>query len=215
MSFRMIFYLLSDPIFILPVLLAILIAFTVHEFSHAWAAELLGDHTPKSLGRLTLNPLAHVHWVGFALLLIAGFGWGKPVPFNPANLKNPKWGSAFIGFAGPLSNLILAVLTMIVMTVLNSVGLLPPDSLLAVFLLFLVQFNIVLMVFNLLPIPPLDGSKILFAVIPDRYHGWRITLAQYGPIILFFLILLDASSPISIFGSLFNFFLSGVQRIIS
>jgi len=211
----MIFYLLENPIFILPIIAAILIAFTIHEFAHAYAAELLGDSTAKSLGRLTLNPIAHIHGLGFILLLVAGFGWGKPVPFNPGNLKNPKWGSAIIGFAGPLSNLLLAIVTIIILAVLGSQGLLHPNSLLTIFLIFLVQFNIILMVFNLIPLPPLDGSKILFAIIPDRMNHIRISLMQYGPLILFFLIILDASSPVSIFGSLFNFFLSGVQRLIT
>lgn len=211
----MIFYLLSNPIFIIPIIASILIAFTVHEFAHAYAAELLGDHTAKSLGRLTLNPIAHIHALGFILLLVAGFGWGKPVPFNPRNLKNPKWGSALIGLAGPLSNLLLAVLTIIIMMLLAGKGLLLANSLLTVFLTFLVQFNIILMVFNLIPLPPLDGSKILFAIIPDRYHHLRVSLNQYGPMILFFLIIVDATSPVSIFGSIFTFFLNVVDRVIT
>lgn len=211
----MIFYLLSNPIFIIPIISSILLAFTVHEFSHAYAAELLGDHTAKALGRLTLNPIAHIHPLGFILLLVAGFGWGKPVPFDPHNLKNPKWGSALIGLAGPFSNLLLAVLTVLIMMFLTSRGLLLPSSLLTIFLTFLVQFNIILMVFNLIPLPPLDGSKVLFAIIPDKYHHLRVSLNQYGPMILFALIIIDATSPVSIFGSIFSFFLNAVDRVIT
>jgi Zn-dependent protease len=211
----MLFYLLENPILIVPVLAAIIIAFTVHEFSHALTAELLGDNTPKVLGRLTLNPLSHIHGLGFLLLIVAGFGWGKPVPFNANNLKNPKWGSAIIALAGPFSNLVLAVLSGAVLWLLSNNIALSPNSLLSVFLVFLVQFNIILMLFNLLPIPPLDGSKLLFALIPDRYAQLRNTLAVQGPIILLFLVIFDSLSPVSIFGTIFNFFLSGVDRLIS
>lgn len=208
-------YLLSNPIFIVPVIAAILIAFTVHEFSHALAAETLGDPTPKSLGRLTLNPISHIHGLGFLLLLVAGFGWGKPVPFDPRNLKNPKVGSAIIGFAGPFSNFILAIAGVGLIWLLGpTLGILPPNSLLTIFLVFLVQFNIILLVFNLIPIPPLDGSKVLFALIPDRYAHIQQTLTIYGPMILLALIIFDSLSPISIFGTLFGFFLNGIDRLL-
>lgn len=209
----MLFNLLSNPILLIPVLFAIIIAFTVHEFSHALAAELLGDETPKHLGRLTLNPMAHVHWLGLLLLVTAGFGWGKPVPFNPNRLKNAKWGSVIIGLAGPLSNLIFALIAVGAIYAINStVGLLP-DSLLAVFLIFLYQFNMVLMIFNLIPIPPLDGSKLLFALIPDKYSAFKNNLAINGPIILITLVIFDSFSSVSVFGKLFTFILGGANRI--
>jgi Zn-dependent protease len=211
----MIFNLLANPLYALPVLAAIVIAFTVHEFSHALTAEKLGDPTPKALGRLTLNPLAHIDILGFLLLLFAGFGWGRPVPFNENRLKNPKWGAALIALAGPFSNLALAALAFAALYLLTVNGVLPPNSLLAVFLAFLIQFNIVLMLFNLIPIPPLDGSKLLFALIPDRHEQIRQALTIYGPMILLGLIIFDSFSPVSLFGSLFGFFLRGIERLVS
>jgi Zn-dependent protease len=209
----MLFSLLSNPIFIVPLLAAILIAFTIHEFSHALAAEWLGDPTPKMLGRLTLNPVAHIHGLGFLLLLLVGFGWGKPVPFDPSRLKSPRWGSALVGLAGPASNLIMAALSLLALAVLSGQGM-AGNTLLSIFLLFLFQFNVVLMVFNLIPIPPLDGSKLLFAIIPDSRDDIRQMLSNYGPFILLFLVIFDAALPVSIFGTLFEFVLSGAQYLV-
>lgn len=210
----MLFELLSQPLLLLPIVVAIIMAITFHEFSHAFAAEKLGDGTAKALGRLTLNPISHIDPLGFILLFIAGFGWGKPVPYNPHNLKNPKWGSALIGLAGPLSNLILGAVAIGIMFVLNSAGLLDPNSLLTFFLVILVQFNLILMLFNLIPVPPLDGSKILFAVLPERFVSLRRSLSVYGPMVLFGLILIDAFSSVNIFGRLFSYFFIGLNRLI-
>jgi Zn-dependent protease len=209
----MLFSLLSNPIFIVPLLAAIIIAFTIHEFSHALAAEWLGDPTPKMLGRLTLNPVAHIHGLGFLLLLLVGFGWGKPVPFDPSRLKSPRWGSALVGLAGPASNLIMAALSLLALAVLSGQGM-AGNTLLSIFLLFLFQFNVVLMVFNLIPIPPLDGSKLLFAIIPDSRDDIRQMLSNYGPFILLFLVIFDAALPVSIFGTLFELVLSGAQYLV-
>lgn len=210
----MLFSLLSNPILLVPVLAAIIIAMTVHEFAHAAMAEWLGDPTPRLLGRLTLNPMAHIHPLGFLLLIVAGFGWGNPVPFDPSKLKNEKWGSALVGLAGPLSNLLLAFLGIVGLILIERFGLVQ-DSLLSIFLIFLVQFNVVLMVFNLIPIPPLDGSKLLFAVLPDRLDHIRQSLLVYGPFILLGLILIDNTLPVSLLGGLFQFFLNGIYRIAS
>lgn len=209
----MLFYLLSTPILIVPVLAAIIIAITVHEFSHALAAERLGDNTAKNLGRLTLNPMSHIHPMGFVLLLLVGFGWGNPVPYDERNLKKPKRDALLIGLAGPFSNLILAILGIVIMVILSKYGL-TPNSLLAIFLGFLVQFNIILMIFNLLPIPPLDGSKLLFAIIPDKYHHLQQKLAMYGPMLLLGILVFDYITPYSIFGTIFSFFLNGIERLI-
>lgn len=199
---------------LVPVLAAIIIAMTVHEFAHAAMAEWLGDPTPRLLGRLTLNPMSHIHPMGFFLLMIAGFGWGNPVPFDPSRLKNEKWGSALVGLAGPVSNLILAFLALLGLILIERLGLVQ-DSLLSIFLIFLVQFNVILMVFNLLPIPPLDGSKLLFAILPDRMEHIRNSLSMYGPFILLGLIVLDSTLPVSFLASLFQLFLTGIYRIAS
>lgn len=209
----MILSLLSQPALLIPVLLSLVIAFTVHEFAHAYVADRLGDPTPKSLGRLTLNPLVHMHPIGFLLLITAGFGFGRPVPFDDRYLKNPKWGAAWIGLAGPISNLILAFIAILALAVLVGRGM-PSNSLLYVFLLFLAQFNVALLVFNLLPIHPLDGSKVLEAVLPDRFDHVKSWLANYGPFLLLLAVLLDASSPVSFFGGLFSTVLSGLEWMV-
>lgn len=210
----MIFSLLSSPIFLIPVLAAMIIAFTVHEFSHALAAELLGDPTPKMLGRLTLNPLSHIHALGFLLLMLTGFGWGKPVPYDPARLKNPRLGGVLIGLAGPFSNLLMACIALLGLSFLARQGM-TPNTLLSVFLVFLAQFNIVLLVFNLLPIPPLDGSKVLLALIPDRRDDIKNLLSTYGPLFLLLLVIVDRALPVSFLGVLFQFFYNGAQSLIS
>lgn len=139
---------------------ALVVAVTVHEFSHAWAADYLGDPTARLEGRLTLNPLAHLDPLGTLALLIAHIGWGKPVPVDPYNLSNPKRDNMLISLAGPASNLILAL-------VLSFLGRLLFPQLVLLFAPFII-LNVGLAVFNLIPIPPLDGSKILFGLLPGN-----------------------------------------------
>jgi len=166
----------------------------IHEYAHGWMAFQLGDSTAKYAGRLTVDPRAHVDkWgtiilpVGLTLLnMVTGgsffFAYAKPVPFNPYNLKNQKWGPALVAIAGPLANLLLAVCFAFLFRLM-------PGSLFAEFFVIIVSANIGLMVFNLLPIPPLDGSKILFAVLPDSALQARIFLERYGFFILIFFVL--------------------------
>ena len=210
----MLFSLLSQPLLLIPIVLAIVMAITFHEFSHALVAEKLGDGTAKALGRLTLNPLSHIDPWGFLLLFLVGFGWGKPVPFNPHNLKNPKWGAALIGFAGPISNLLLGLVALGVLFLLRNLGLADPNALFKFFLVILIQFNLILMLFNLIPVPPLDGSKILLAIVPERFVGFRTGLLRYGPMILFGVIFLDIFTNLNILGRLFAFFFNGLNRVI-
>lgn len=172
---------------------ALVIAITVHEFAHAYAADRLGDPTPRSQGRLTLNPLSHLDPLGTIALLVFRFGWGKPVQFDPFNLRNPKRDSALISLAGPASNIALAILFSLIGNFLP----LPP--LLTAFIPSLVVINIVLAVFNLVPIYPLDGEKILLALLPGHtaaeYAG---VMRQYGTIILILMIFpIFGYSPIS------------------
>ena len=190
--------------------MAIVYGITVHEFSHVLAAYLQGDDTGERLGRLTLNPLSHVDAFGFLMLLFVGFGWGKPAPYNPYNLKYHKWGEVLVALAGPASNLISVIIFGLLANLL--VNILGPVNLLIQFLSFLVLINIVLLVFNLIPIPPLDGSKFLFAVLPTKYNHLKMQLIQNGPWILLFLIIADNFLGINIFGRLFNVFfnLAGV-----
>jgi Zn-dependent protease len=206
-------YLSTQPLFTIVTLLGIIYALTIHEFFHAFVATFLGDNTAKDLGRLSLNPLVHLDFIGFLMLLFIGFGWGKPVPFNPDNLKNQKWGSAIIAFAGPLSNIISSFIFLgILKYLIPSLNLLLSD-LLIYFLNNLILINIILAIFNLIPIPPLDGSKILFAVLPDQFENYKISLEQNGPYILIGLLALDSLFNIGIFSNLFNWIINLINLV--
>lgn len=188
----MIFNLLEvNALFLIPWLVTILLAIGIHEFSHALAGYVQGDDTAQREGRLTLNPIAHVDWLGLALLLFIGFGWGKPTPFNPYNLKYKKWGSALVSIAGPISNVIMVFLALITYKLVGFTNLSWANStnLLEVFLLFMVQLNLVLFVFNLIPIPPLDGSKILYTFLGPQRQTLITMLETNGPWFLLALII--------------------------
>ncbi len=197
-------YLYTEPLFAIVTLLGIIYALTIHEFSHALAATFLGDNTAKNNGRLTLNPLVHIDFIGFLMLLFIGFGWGNPVPFNPHNLKNQKSGSAIIAFAGPLSNIISFFIFIGIFKYLIPFLNFTPSALLIHFLSYLILINLILAIFNLIPIPPLDGSKILFAILPDRFKNFEISFEQNGPYILIGLLVLDNILNLGIFNSLFD-----------
>lgn len=171
---------------------ALLIAITVHEFAHAWTADRLGDPTPGLLGRISLNPLRHLDPLGTLMLLFFRFGWGKPVPFDPYNLRRPRRDAALISLAGPAVNLILAAAL--------SFGLrLSASSLFSVFLYSCILINVNLAIFNLLPVPPLDGSKILYGILPrdwaDEYNDF---MGRYGQFLLILLILPLGGSSLAI-----------------
>ncbi len=162
----------------------------IHEYAHGWAADQLGDPTARNAGRLTLDPRAHIDMWGtiimpIMLLLFSGgsfmFAYAKPVPYNPYNLSNQKWGPALVGVAGPAANLIIAIMFGILVRFL-------PVSTFSLLLGVIIYANLLLMVFNLVPIPPLDGSKILFAILPDSMQQFKINLERYGFIILLFFI---------------------------
>ena len=166
--------------------LVLIIAFTVHELAHALTADYLGDPTPRRMGRITLNPLKHLDPIGTILLIVAGFGWAKPVMVNPMNMRgNPRTSMAIVAAAGPLSNLVMAVMA----AVFFRVGLVsftqPSGAVSASFLLSeFIWINLVLAFFNLIPIPPLDGSKILFAILPAELVYRLRPLEQFGFLIL-------------------------------
>jgi Zn-dependent protease len=159
--------------------IALVIAITIHEYSHALAADRLGDPTPRSLGRLSLNPLRHLDPLGTLMIFVLRFGWGKPVPIDAYNLKNPRRDELIIALAGPVSNLILATIFSLL------ANFIPQNFILLSFVFTLIQINIILAVFNLLPIPPLDGSKIFLNLLPvDTSIKWQEAFDRFGIIIL-------------------------------
>jgi Zn-dependent protease len=175
----------ADPLDLVYRLAALLIAATVHEFAHAWMADRLGDPTPRYEGRLSLNPIVHLDLLGSLLLLLFGFGWAKPVQVNARNFENPRQGMLFVAAAGPLANLSLMFL----------VGLLPQFGVVALagaagrLLYEVLVINAVLAVFNLIPIPPLDGSRILAGLLPPAQAIAYDRLQQVGPLLLLVLIM--------------------------
>jgi len=190
----------QQPILALIWLIVILMSLTIHEFSHAVVGMKLGDRTAEAMGRMTLNPLAHIDWMGFIPLLLLGFGWAKPVPFNPYNLKDPKWDSVKIALAGPASNLLMAIVAALVFRGVVAAGLVGPGNALASFLVLLVIINLYLMFFNIIPVHPLDGSKLLDALLVKPEHQrLRQSIAHYGPRILLILVLLSIMTSFNIF----------------
>lgn len=173
---------------------ALLIAVTVHELAHALVADRLGDPTARHLGRITLNPLPHIDPFGALAFVIAGFGWAKPVPVNAANLAHPRRDMALVAAAGPLSNFLMAFLALAALRFAASQGLIAArgDSL-AQMLLFIYYFNIGIGVFNLIPLPPLDGGHFLPYLLPARAAGLVRSIEQYGVFILLLLVFSGAS----------------------
>jgi len=204
----------ENPLYFLAWISAILVALSVHEFSHAYAAYRLGDNTPKAMGRLTLNPLAHIDWLGLLMLILIGFGWGNPVGFNPHNLKYKKWGSALVAMAGPAANLSGIIVFGLFLKLLAAITGLTVSNLLIQFLNLLIIINAILLVFNLIPIPPLDGSKLLFAILDKpKYDNLKMKLESRGPAILIILILADNIFRIGIFSSIFRGIISLIYRL--
>jgi Zn-dependent protease len=189
----MISSLFSDPVGLLALVIAFVAALTFHEFSHGLAAKLQGDDTAERMGRLTLNPIPHIDPIGFIAVLVAGFGWAKPVPYNPYNLRNQKWGPVLVAAAGPLSNLLLFVIVGTAYKALGAAGALSSGSALTVFLQALMYINVALFAFNLIPIPPLDGSKVLLLALQHPKHAkTRFWLETQGPTALIIAIIADS-----------------------
>lgn len=200
--------LFNNPFAFFSWLIALVIAITIHEFSHALAADRLGDPTPRVQGRLTLNPLAHLDPLGTLMLLIARFGWGKPVIFDPFNLRNPRRDAAIISLAGPISNMLLAtVLSLLLRGLLST----PYDMIAYIIIRPIIVMNVFLAIFNLVPIHPLDGFKIVGGILPSDYARQWQELEGYGMIFLLFLVfpVFGGVSPISrVISPVINFFLS-------
>lgn len=182
-------------VLLIPVLL---FALVFHEYSHAWVAHKLGDDTAAYQGRLTLNPLAHLDPIGSLMILFVGFGWAKPVPVNPAFLRNPRTDMMKIAFAGPASNLILAFIGGLLFRFLSSGMLEFSSPTIRMMLLMFTQINIALAVFNMIPIPPLDGSQIFNGILVRKNPDLVWKLQVYGPRVLLAVILLGYLTNISI-----------------
>lgn len=205
---------------ILAVSMIVFLVMPLHEFAHGFIAYKLGDNTAKNMGRLRFSPSAHIDPVGALMILLVGFGWAKPVPVNPRNFKNPKVGMAITALAGPVSNILAAILGAVLyyVNILLAVkGILPSIAfdLLYYFLTYFISVNISLAVFNLIPIPPLDGSKILFAFLPDRIV---YKICQYERQLHSILILLIAvgglTGPLSFLQGLLADFIMGIVGLI-
>lgn len=186
--------LFSSPLLFLIWAFGLVLAISIHEYAHAVAADRLGDPTPRSQGRLTLDPRAHLDPLGTLALLFLGFGWGRPVMFDPYNLRSPRRDSALIAIAGPISNLLLALVLSLI------IRFTPTPALLDSIFYILISMNITLAIFNLVPIFPLDGEKILGGLLPSElYQEYAMIMRQYGTIILILMLLPIAGrvSPIS------------------
>lgn len=183
----------------------ILLALTFHEYAHAWVADRLGDPTARYMGRKTLNPLAHLDLLGTVMIFLVHFGWAKPVPVNPANLKNPRRDMLWISAAGPGMNMLLAAISGLLLRWMmghrglsGMTGLAGQEMLQMLYLSLYI--NLALAVFNLIPIPPLDGSKILAGLLPPGNEGLIYFLETRGPMLLFGLVFLGMMTNIPIFG---------------
>ncbi|UCH09073.1 MAG: site-2 protease family protein [Fidelibacterota bacterium] len=192
-----------DPRTLILLIPVILFALSVHELSHGWMAYRLGDPTARNAGRLTLNPIAHLDPIGTIMLFLVHFGWAKPVPVDPRYFTNPKRDMLWVAIAGPASNMVLALLSGLVIRYIRLhpepfMGNLVGESFIAMMFLSL-QINLALAIFNLLPVPPLDGSKVLFGILPSEYEHIAYNLERYGPGVLFGLVLLGMITGVSIF----------------
>lgn len=172
--------------------IAVLLCLTVHETCHGLAALALGDPTAKRMHRLSFNPLHHIDWLGLAAMFVCGFGWAKPVPVDMRYFKNPKAGMALTALAGPVSNFLLALLAMLAASLM--VRLAPVTGLTLWVLYFLIDLAILsigLGLFNLIPIPPLDGSKVLFSLLPEKAYYTLMRYERYGMLVLLAIVWLD------------------------
>ena len=165
----------------------LVIALVIHEYAHAKAADVMGDFTPRMTGRLTLNPMAHIDPIGLIMLLVVRFGWAKPVMINARNFRNWRQGELLVAVAGPVANLLVAFISLLAMAVLFKLGMFSEGVRLVLSMMGL--FNINFAIFNMLPLPPLDGSKVLMVLLPGRLAYKLMSLERYSFIILIFLMM--------------------------
>ncbi len=198
----------------------LIFSIVIHEFAHGWMADYLGDPTARHMGRLTLNPIPHIDLIGsiiiplFLILSNAGFiiGWAKPVPYNPYNLRDQKNGPALVGAAGPASNLIIALVFGIIIRILLMQGMAMDSNIIMLFSI-IVFYNILLAIFNLVPIPPLDGSKILFHFLPYSMHSVQETMERNGMLFLILFIFFGFQLIIPIMLFLFSLITGDIRLL--
>lgn len=197
---------------------ALLFCLSVHEFAHAYTAYKLGDRTQKAMGRLTLNPFSHIDIAGFICIALFGFGWGKPVMIDDRNFKNKAAGNALTAFAGPFSNIIMAILFTIILKVLLITGVILPTinsmvgSIILNMLILTIQFNVVFAIFNLIPIPPFDGSRILYFFLPAKGREYMYKIEQYSFVIV--LVILVTGIGSKLVSPIVNFVLGLLSKFI-
>jgi len=184
--------LLKDPLTFVLLAIPLLYSIIVHELAHGWVAYRMGDPTAKAAGRLTLNPLSHLDPIGTIMLFLVGFGWARPVPVNLNYIPNYRRGLVFVSAAGIVANMIFAFIAILLLKLLAP----SPESSVGIFLYYLAQINIILAAFNLIPIPPLDGSKILMGFLPARMHDAFARMEPYGFFIIIGLLFLGALDPV-------------------
>lgn len=181
---------------------ALLISLSIHEFAHSFVAYKLGDKSQKALGRMTLNPLAHIDLWGFVCIALFGFGWGKPVIVDDRNFKNRSRDNMLVALAGPMSNILLSIVFTIILKILMVIGVVDlavsttSGNVLTNMLVLSIQFNVIFGIFNMLPIPPFDGSKVLFYFLPGKYKEIMYVLERYSFIIILILVFTNISSYI-------------------
>jgi Zn-dependent protease len=184
------FLLRDEPQLFVAFLIAVIVGITFHEFSHAAVASLQGDQTARSQGRLTINPISHLDPLGSIALVVAGFGWGRPVPVSPTHLRNRRFGALMVGLAGPAANFVVALVSVVALRILYPTTVTFDVDFSVTLLSTLVLMNVVLGVFNLLPIPPLDGSTLLSIFLPPSRQNIVAFLDQYGIFLLLGLLIL-------------------------
>ncbi|MHC1740355.1 MAG: site-2 protease family protein [Anaerolineaceae bacterium] len=197
--------------------ITLIIALTIHEFAHAFVTDSLGDPTPRAAGYLTLNPLKHLDFFGSMMVLLTGYGWAKPTPIDPYALRqHSKFAIIWVSIAGPISNLILAILAVVPLRfgwvqIVAPTGILPT---LGEFLYIFFYINLILAVFNLIPFPPLDGEKVLAALLPEKAVAGYEKFRPYGPFVLMLLIFLGPTLHFDLIGWIMTPILTGLQKVL-
>ncbi|MFA6005860.1 MAG: site-2 protease family protein [Patescibacteria group bacterium] len=183
----------QNPLMFFIALIVLVCSIGVHEFAHALVADKLGDPTPRAKGRLTLNPLAHVDMVGMMFILFWGFGWGKPVPYDPFNLRKPSRDAALIALAGPVASLLFALLGAILLRMI-------PNAFIQTVAAYVILLNVTLGIFNLVPLSPLDGFQVVAGILPAEKRAEWLSLSRYGILVLllFLLPIVNGQSPLFI-----------------